>query len=120
MDVDDSQIKFTGENDSTAVVQGVKGTLMKDGKVASHFVAKDGHADTSTGRLVLTGSVRITSERDGVVLTADKVTYDEKTALVIAEGSVTVQSDAWMSGPHRSLVAPPALDKIGTPDRFGL
>ena len=68
----------------------------------------------------LSGKVRVTSEKDDVYLLADKVTYDEKLALIIAEGNVTVNSDAWLSGPYDRLVATPGLERVGTPDRFGL
>lgn len=118
MKAEESSMRFQGEEESSAIVQRVTGQLLKDGKVASNFVADSGEADTKTGRLVLTGHVKVTSERDGVVLVAERLTYDKNRALLFAEGRVEVQSDAWLSGPFAKLVATPGLERIGTPDRF--
>ena len=118
MKAKDSSMKFQGQEESTAIVRGVTGQLLKGGKVASNFVAESGQADTRTGVLVLTGNVRVTAEGRGMYLVADKLTYDKNRALIFAEGRVEVRSDAWLSGPFAKLVATPGLEKVGTPDRF--
>lgn len=118
MDVVDSQVAFIGEKDSQAVVQSVKGSLLSGEKIQSRFTAKEGIAETSSGRLVLMGKVRVTSEADDIVLVADRVVYDEKSSLITAEGSVVVVSATWESGPFDHLVATASLERIGTPDRF--
>jgi hypothetical protein len=120
MEAQDSSVQIEGEDRSVASVRAVKGKLLKGDAVESQFLADSGEANTQTGRLVLSGKVRVTSEKDDVYLLADKVTYDEKLALIIAEGNVTVNSDAWLSGPYDRLVATPGLERVGTPDRFGL
>lgn len=118
MDVKDSKVAFAGEGESHATAKTVAGTLMKGDAVESRFTAEGGDADTSTGTLVLVGDVRITSERDDIVLRAKRVTYEKATALIRAEGTVMVTSAAWESGPFPVLVATPGLERIGTPDRF--
>jgi lipopolysaccharide assembly outer membrane protein LptD (OstA) len=120
MEAQKSSVRIEGEERTTAQVRAVQGQLLKGESVESRFVADSGEANTSTGRLTLSGKVRITSEKDEIYLTADKVTYDEKLALVIAEGNVKVNSSAWTSGPYDRLVATPGLERVGTPDRFGL
>ena len=120
MEAQKSSVKLEGDETSNAVVHAVQGQLLDGEKVESRFVAESGEANTVTGRLTLSGKVRITSEKDEILLTADKVTYDEKLALVIAEGNVKVTSKAWASGPYDRLVATPGLERVGTPDRFGL
>lgn len=120
MEAQKSSVKLEGEERSLAQVSAVQGQLLKGDVVESRFLADSGEADTATGRLVLSGKVKVTSERDSIYLTADKVTYDEKLALIIAEGNVKVNSEAWVSGPYDRLVATPGLERVGTPDRFGL
>lgn len=118
MDAEQASVRIEGEESSSASVRRVSGKLLKGDMVESRFVADSGLADTATGRLVLSGRVQVTAEDEKIVLTADKVTYDEKTSLVTAEGHVIVSSADWTSGPYDRLVATPGLEKVGTPDRF--
>lgn len=62
--------------------------------------------------------MQVTSENNGVLLTADKVTYNEDTQLIEAEGNVMVSSDTYESGPYDKLVTTPSVDRFGTPDNF--
>jgi lipopolysaccharide assembly outer membrane protein LptD (OstA) len=120
LEAEQGSFAVEGDEDTSAIVSRVKGQLLRGESVESRFTADSGEAQLSTGRLLLEGHVRVTSERDKVYLTADKVTYDEKRALIVAEGRVEVHSDAWMSGPYDRLVATPGLERVGTADRFGL
>jgi hypothetical protein len=120
LEAETGSFRVEGENETSAKVQRVKGQLLDGETVESRFTADSGEAHLSTGKLTLEGRVRITSERDQVVLTAAKVTYDEGLGLIVAEGGVEVHSDAWMSGPYDRLVATPGLERVGTADRFGL
>ena len=108
--------------DETTVfhINQANGHLLEGDQIASRFTADEGEGDRSSGRLVLMGNVRITSEQDGIVLTAEKLTYSETDGLIYAEGNVLIDSKDWMSGPFAKLVATPDLKRFGTPDRFGL
>lgn len=120
MEAEQSSVALQGEDDTSAIGLRVSGQLLKGDKIESRFVAASGEANTQTGRLELSGEVRVTSERDGVYLTADRLVYDKELALIIAEGRVEVHSATWVSGPFDKLVATPGLERVGTPDRFGL
>lgn len=117
---DQSSVTFGDDDESWIDVTGVTGDLLEDGEVASRFSSDQGQADTDTGRLVLDGRVKITSETDDLTLTAAKVTYDEQRELIVAEGEVWVRSGEWNLGPFAKLVSNPSLQEFGTPDRFEL
>ncbi len=119
MEAQRSSVRIEGEDGHSAIVQAVQGQLLKGDAVQSRFTADSGEADTSTGRLVLIGHVTVTAENEKIRLTAERVTYDEQSALVVAEGRVMVSSADWTSGPYDRLVATPGLERVGTPDRFG-
>ena len=120
LDADSGSFRVEGEDETSVKVQQVKGQLMKGDSIESRFTADSGEAHLASGRLLLEGRVRVTSEKDKIYLVADRVTYDEKAGLIVAEGGVEVHSDAWMSGPYDRLVATPGLERVGTADRFGL
>ena len=115
-----SSVTIGDDEQSQINVSGVTGDLFENGEVASRFASDKGQADTSSGRLVLDGHVKITSETDDLYLTASKVTYDEQRELIVAEGEVWVRSSEWNAGPFDKLVSNPSLQKFGTPDRFEL
>ena len=119
-DIDGKSTVFEiDENDESQVeMSGVEGRMFNEGELASRFFSEHGTANTKTGRLVLSGDVRITSEGNAIYLTADKVTYFEGRQLIEAEGSVWLRSDSWNLGPLDKLVSNPSLTKAGTPDVF--
>ena len=115
-----SSVTIGDDDESRIDVSGVTGELLEDGEVASRFASDKGQADTKTGRLVLDGRVKITSETDDIYLTASKVTYIEQRELIVAEGEVWIRSSGWTAGPFAKLVCNPGLQEFGTPDRFEL
>ena len=119
-DIDGKSTVFEiDENDESLVkMSGVEGRMFNEGELASRFSSKRGTANTKTGRLVLSGDVRFTSEENAIYLTADTVTYFEDRQLIEAEGSVWLRSDTWNLGPLDRLVSNPSLTEVGTPGTF--
>lgn len=121
LDADTGSFKVENDDETSAIVQGVSGQLLKGESVQSRFTADSGVANMASGKLVLEGHVRVTSETDKIYMTAEKLTYDKDSALIVAEGLVTVHFPAGqVSGPYDRLVATPGLEQVGTADRFGL
>ena len=120
LEAEKGSFQVVGEDETGAIVQDVTGQLLKGEGIESRFRADSGEANMATGRLILEGHVKVTSERDKITLTARKVIYEEKLGVIVAEGGVVVESDNWTSGPYDRLVATPGLEKVGTADRFGL
>ena len=119
-DIDGKSTVFEiDENDESQVeMSGVEGRMFNEGELASRFFSEHGTANTKTGRLVLSGDVRFTSEENAIYLTADEVTYYEDRQLIEAKGSVWLRSDTWNLGPLDRLVSNPSLTKAGTPGIF--
>jgi lipopolysaccharide export system protein LptA len=121
LEADTGSFRVENEDETSAIVQGVRGQLYKGESLESRFTAENGDANMATGVLVLEGKVVVTSETDKIRMTAAKLTYDRERQLVFAEGGVTVHLPAGqVSGPYDRLVATPGLEKVGTADRFGL
>jgi lipopolysaccharide assembly outer membrane protein LptD (OstA) len=121
LDAKTGSFKVENDDETSAIVQGVSGQLLKGENVESRFTADSGVANMASGKLVLEGHVKVTSETDKIYMTAQRVTYNKDSALVVAEGMVTVHLPAGqVSGPYDRLVATPGLEKVGTADRFGL
>ncbi len=121
LEADTGSFKVENEDETSAIVQGVTGQLLKGDSVESRFTADSGDANMASGRLILEGHVRVTSETDKIYMTSEKLTYDKDSALIVAEGMVIIHLPAGqVSGPYDRLVATPGLEKVGTADRFGL
>lgn len=121
LEAETGSFKVENEDETSAIVQGVRGQLYKGESLESRFTAENGDANMATGVLVLEGRVTVTSEKDKISMTAQKLTYDRNKELIIAEGGVTILLPAGQaSGPYDRLVATPGLEKVGTADRFGL
>lgn len=96
----------------------VEGKPDKVSELASTFKSETGHADQVLKVLVLEGKVRVTDEKQGLLLMADKITYRQDSERIEAEGHVTVSSSAYEAGEFDKLWATPDLRKVGTPDAF--
>lgn len=118
--IDSGEVIFKIDNDDKSRIEmtGVAGRLFEEGEIASKFFSEHGLADSEEQTLVLLGQVKITSEENEIYLTAKKVTYDEESQLITAEGSVWLRSDTWNLGPLDKLVSNPSLTKVGTPGTF--
>lgn len=101
-----------------AVLEGVRGELFREGKLASRFQAKTGQADQQRSELVLSGGVRVEAVIEGLWLTAERVLYDGNTGLLQAHGRVVVESETYTMGPFEELWATQDLRRVGTPDAF--
>ncbi|MBS1727033.1 MAG: LPS export ABC transporter periplasmic protein LptC [Armatimonadetes bacterium] len=86
----------------------------KDG-VASTFSGERAEADQAQDRLIIEGSVKITSlDSPKAVLTAKKVEWIPDLQVLKASGDVTVEGDNGVVGPIQQLYASSDLKKVGT------
>lgn len=118
VDAKESQLSYGGENTMRGTLEGVSGTLYRDGAPASRFTADRGSADQATRRLDLEGRVRVTAEGRGAVLTADRLRWIDARQVVEAEGDVRVVTQDYEIGPIPRLWATPDLRDVGTPETF--
>ncbi len=113
-----SSVHVESGSEIDAVATGVTGELFEKGKIASRYQSDKGEANDVKRTLQLDGRVKITSEAQKVVLTADRVEWMEDRQMISARGSVWVKSADYEMGPLPELWATPDLKRVGSPDRF--
>lgn len=99
-------------------MRGVDGEIYANEKTTSTFSAQTGEADKKVSRLVLEGSVVVTSLRDKTKLNAQRVEWLPDQKRILATGNVTLEGEWGVFGPADSLLATPDLRQFGNPNGF--
>lgn len=108
----DSSETFSGE------IVSVTGELFQGGALASRFEAGRARANQRERELVAWDGVKLESEDGRVVLTAERLVWNDSHRWIEASGSVRLKSDVYEMGPFARVRATPDLTDVGTPDRF--
>lgn len=99
-------------------MQGVTGTIYRDGQAASTFEANEGHASKGSGVLVLRVHVVVHSKDPVATMTCDELIWDPTKGFLRAKGAVRLENPGYTLGEFQELLATPDLRSISTPDTF--
>jgi hypothetical protein len=103
---------------AVANLEGVTGTIYRDGKAIATFKSQNGIVDSAKEYLELAGSVVLTSLKFKATLTADLVSYLESERIVRCSGKIQVVNPDGILELSDPLWATPELDMVGSPEIF--
>lgn len=113
-----ARIEYGGENRISGRMRNVSGEMYEKGAVANTFVADAAEAEKQSNKLVLSGSVKVTSTDYKSTITCDKLVWDGNNNLIRALGNVRFKSRQYTAEVFDELLASPKMNQIGTPDLF--
>lgn len=99
-------------------MEGLQGVLFREDVAVSDFSAEFGEADPESGLLQLRGGVKVIAREGGTTLTCETLEWRARQNIVVAKGTVKIESKMGVVGPFAELWANGDLDVAGTPDWF--
>ena len=113
-----SHTEFDATGNAIEDLATVDGDIYSENLIVSHFTSERAHADQNERRLELSGSVKVSSLKQGISAQADQAKWMEDVKLIAMEGNVIFASNVWTLGPAPVQWCKPDLTEVGTPDVF--
>lgn len=96
----------------------VSGTISKEGKVVSSFIAREGVVKPGSRKLTLLGGIKLSSETYDASLQCNQLEYDADTGIVEASKGISLLASGNLFPNVGSLRAKADLSEVGSPETW--